>query len=190
MRREPTSPRSDVHSSRQRKAPCCDTLFSTGCGTCSAERSRLERLLLKWLGPFSKPLKPASAKEEYDMRECAVVDEIGGPGWCWPEPDRTCFWADRADARLLVPLKHVEDHLLVLAFADHQRRSPNGRIGVFANGLYVTEIDLSEKSLGYRVLPHDHTSHVVRSLGRAVVQAQTVYGRRGEARSWSERGAA
>ena len=108
-------------------------------------KARLERLLLKWLGPFSKPLKPASAKEEYDMRECAVVDEIGGPGWCWPEPDRTCFWADRADARLLVPLKHVADHLLVLAFADHQRRSPNGRIGVFANGLYVTEIDLSKR---------------------------------------------
>ena len=86
-------------------------------------KARLERLLLKWAGPLSKPLKPAHAKEEYDMRECAVIDEIGGPGWCWPEPDRTCFWADRADARLLVPLKHIQDHLLVLAFADHQRRS-------------------------------------------------------------------
>ena len=107
-------------------------------------KARLERLLLKWTGPLSKPLKPAHAKEEYDMRECAVIDEIGGPGWCWPEPDRTCFWADRADARLLVPLKHIQDHLLVLAFADHQRRSPNGRIDVFANGLYVTEIDLSK----------------------------------------------
>ncbi len=108
-------------------------------------RSSLERFLLKWTGPLSKPLKPAPPKEEYDMRDCVVIDEIGGPGWCWPEPDGTCFWADRADARLLVPLKHVEDHLLVLAFADHQRCSPNGRVEVFANGLYMTEIDLSKR---------------------------------------------
>ena len=78
------------------------------------------------------------------MRVCAVIDEIGGPGWCWPEPDGTCFSADRADARLLIPLKRVEDHLIVLAFAEHQRSSPNGRVEVFANGLCVAEIDLSK----------------------------------------------
>lgn len=107
-------------------------------------RPSLERLLLRWTGPLSKPLKPAQAKAEYDMRDCAVIDEIGGPGWCWPEPDGTCFWADRADARLLVPLKRVEDHLIVLAFAEHQRSSPNGCVEVFANGHYITEIDLSK----------------------------------------------
>ena len=103
--------------------------------------ARLERLVLKWTGPFSKPLKPSAAKEEYDLRECAAIDEIGGPGWSWPEPDRTCFWADRADARLLIPLKCVDDHLLVLAFADQQKSSPNSHVEIFANGFYVTEID-------------------------------------------------
>ena len=63
-------------------------------------KPRLERLALRWAGPFSKPLKPAPPKEEYDLRDCAAIDEIGGPGWAWPHPDRVCFWGDRANSRL------------------------------------------------------------------------------------------
>lgn len=104
-------------------------------------RSGLERLLLKLTGPLSKPLKSLPAVQEYDLSECAVIDAIGGPGWSWPEPDRTCFWADRADARLLIPLKCVDDYLFVLAFADRQKASPNSRVEIFANGFYITTID-------------------------------------------------
>jgi hypothetical protein len=105
-------------------------------------RPRLERLVLRWIGPFSKPLKPAPPKEEYDLRDCAAIDEIGGPGWAWPHPDRVCFWGDRADSRLMIPLQHVDDCLLVIALdQEQQKRSPNGRIDVFANGHYATKID-------------------------------------------------
>lgn len=114
--------------------------------TILGRKSRLERLLLKCTGPFSKPLKSAPARQEYDMRECTTIDAIGGPGWSWPEPARSCIWSDRADVRLLIPLKHVDDHLIVLDFTDQQRTSPNGRIDVFANGLYVTEIDISRNA--------------------------------------------
>src|SRR5262249_49906203 len=84
--------------------------------------------------------------QEYDLRDCAVIDALGGPGWSWPEPDRS-FWADRADARLLIPLKSVDDHLLVLAFADQQKSSPNSRVEIFANGFYVTEINFPKINL-------------------------------------------
>jgi hypothetical protein len=103
-------------------------------------KARLERRLLRWTGPFSKPLTPAPPRTEYDLRDCAVLDEVAGPGWSWPEPDKSCFWADRADARLLVPLRKIDDHLLVVTLADQRIGSPNRSIDVFANGLYVAKL--------------------------------------------------
>ena len=109
--------------------------------------SRLERLMLRLAGPFSRPLSaPATHKDEYNLRDCRVIDEIGGPGWGWPEPDYTCFWSDRADARLLIPLERVGDYLLVVRFADSRRESPNPSIDIFANGLHVTHIDFRKHS--------------------------------------------
>ena len=76
-------------------------------------KAKLERWLIRLGGPFSKPLTgPAPCQEEYDLRDCSVVDQLAGPGW--GEPDRSSFWTDRADARLLIPLRHAGDHLLVL----------------------------------------------------------------------------
>lgn len=103
---------------------------------------RLERLILKWIGPFSKPLTPRSVRQEYDLTDCAAIDEIGGPGWAWPQSNRVCFWGDRADSRLIIPLSQVDDALIVIALAQpEQKKSPNGRIDVFANGHYATNID-------------------------------------------------
>jgi hypothetical protein len=102
----------------------------------------LERAILKWSGPFSKPLTAPSAKLEYDLTDCAIIDEIGGPGWAWPQSNRACFWGDRADTRLILPLNQVDDALIVIALAQlEQKKSPNGHIDVFANGHYVTTID-------------------------------------------------
>lgn len=95
----------------------------------------VERFLLRWDGPFSKPLTPKPPKPEYDLRVCETIDEIAGPGWSWPEPDGGCFWSDRADARLLVPLHRVDDHLIVLFF--DERAGLNPEIDVFVNGLRV-----------------------------------------------------
>jgi hypothetical protein len=108
-------------------------------------KARLERLILKWTGPFSKPLKPAHIKGAYDLRDCTTIDEIGGPGWSYPDPARICCWVDRADARLLVPLKHVADYLLLVSVATNEP-SPIGPIDVFANGLYVMKMDPSKTS--------------------------------------------
>ena len=78
-------------------------------------KSRLERLIIRFAGPFSKPLaQPETFKNDYDLRDCEQMDQIGGPGWGWPEPDNTCFWSDQADARFLIPLRHVGDYLIVL----------------------------------------------------------------------------
>jgi hypothetical protein len=101
----------------------------------------LERLLLRVLGPFSKPLAPPdSFISDYDLRDCQEIDRIGGPGWAWPEPDHTCFWADRADARLLIPLRRVGDHLLLFGLAE--KWSPNPAVDVFANGSHAARIEL------------------------------------------------
>jgi Uncharacterised nucleotidyltransferase len=108
-------------------------------------RPRLERLMLRLAGPFSRPLNaPSPDKDDYDLRDCKVIDEIGGPGWSWPEPDHSCFWSDRPDARLLVPLRRVGDYLLVLRFAD--TASSKARIDIFANGIGVATIDFKQHS--------------------------------------------
>lgn len=100
----------------------------------------LERLLLRMLGPFSKPLAPSqSFTDDYDLRDCDVIDRIGGPGWGWPEPEHTCFWTDRADARLLIPLQRVGDHLLL--FSTAEKWTPNPGVDVFVNGSLATRIE-------------------------------------------------
>ena len=102
---------------------------------------------MRWTGPFSKPLAySATFKEDYDLRDCAVIDQIAGPGWSWPEPEHTCFWSDRADARLLIPLNRVADHLIVLGLAEHRRHSPNARVNVFANGVYLSTLDFRTRA--------------------------------------------
>jgi len=105
-------------------------------------KARIERLMLRLTGPFSKPLAWSGAfQEEYDLRDCKTIDQIGGPGWRWPEPTHTCFWSDRADARLLIPLRHVGDHLIVLGLAEERLVSANSCVDVFANGAYLSSLD-------------------------------------------------
>ena len=109
-------------------------------------KSRIERLILRFTGPFSKPLtRSGTFKDDYDLRDCEVIDQIGGPGWGWPEPERNCFWSDRGDARLLIPLRRVGDHLIVLGLAETRFHSPNACVDVFANGIYLSTINLRER---------------------------------------------
>lgn len=103
--------------------------------TALGRKAKIERALLRLAGPCSKPLVPAQPRAEYDLRDCGVLDEIGGPGWAWPEPDRSHFWTDRADARLLIPLPALDDYTIVIGFAE--RASRNAHIDIFANGLHV-----------------------------------------------------
>jgi hypothetical protein len=102
--------------------------------------------MLRLGGPFSKPLSwSGTFRQDYDLRECAVVDEIAGPGWGWPEPEHTCFWSDRADARLLIPLQHIGDHLIVLGLGEACSFSPNARVNVFANGKLLSTWDFTDR---------------------------------------------
>ncbi|MDR3474669.1 MAG: nucleotidyltransferase family protein [Devosia sp.] len=108
-------------------------------------RARVERLLIRLGGPLSKPLGPTGpARDTYDLRECTVIDELAGPGWGWPEPERSSFWSDRADCRLLVPLPDAGDHLIVLTLSPHRLVSRNRRVSVFANGLLVDTLAIAE----------------------------------------------
>jgi hypothetical protein len=109
----------------------------------TGRKARIERLLLRLAGPFSKPPKGSDTfRADYDLRDCAVMDQIGGPGWGWPEPERTCFWSDRADARLLVPLRGFEDYMVAIGFSDSRTSTPNFSVNVFANGHFMTTMDL------------------------------------------------
>jgi hypothetical protein len=84
---------------------------------------------------------PAPCQEHYDLSEGSVVDQLVGPGW--GEPDRDSFWTDGgADARLLIPLNHSGDHLLVLGMAEQFLVSQHAYMQVFANGTFLATIDL------------------------------------------------
>jgi hypothetical protein len=110
-------------------------------------KASIERLLLRFTGPFSKPLaQPETFKDDYDLRDCEAMDRVAGPGWGWPEPGNTCFWSDRADARFLIPLRHAGDHFLILGLAEARFHSPNACVNVFANGIYLTTINLRERT--------------------------------------------
>jgi hypothetical protein len=102
----------------------------------------LEMLLLRAVGPFTMPLRPQGVpKALYDLRRCEVVDEIGGVGWGWPEPEPTCIWSDRADARLIVPVLRRTDYRIALSFSVYRGSSPAPDIAVLANGHLVGSID-------------------------------------------------
>jgi hypothetical protein len=121
-------------------------------------KSRIERLLLRFTGPLSKPLTEVEIfKDDYDLRDCEVMDRVAGPGWGWPEPGNTCFWSDRADARLLIPLSHAGDHLIILGLAESRLHSPNACVNVFANGIFLATINLRE-----RLSPSDYCVFVPR----------------------------
>jgi hypothetical protein len=106
-------------------------------------RATMERLILRFCGPFSKPpRRPTKGRLEYDLRDCTVIDEIGGPGWGWPEPEHTCFWSDQADNRLLVDLPAVQDYLVILSLSDAAKGSPNPQIAVYLNGRLARHLDL------------------------------------------------
>ena len=111
-------------------------------------KSRIERLLLRFTGPFSKPLtRPEIFNNEYDLRDCEVMDRVAGPGWGWPTPWDACFWSDRADARFLIPLRHTGDHLLILGLAETRFHSANACVNVFANGIFLRNINFRERLL-------------------------------------------
>jgi hypothetical protein len=102
----------------------------------------VERMLLRLFGPMSKPLRPGGQfRRSYDLRNCEVIDQIGGVGWSWPEPDHTCFWADRADVRLLIPVEKGRNYLVALSFARHRIISPAPHFAVTANGHFARAID-------------------------------------------------
>ena len=107
-------------------------------------RDRLERWLIRLLGPLSRPLGATGQPgNDYDLRDCAVIDQIGGPGWGWPEPEHTCFWSDGADNRLLLPLPARDDYIIALTLAPARGHSPNRRLGVFANGTPVGTLTMA-----------------------------------------------
>ncbi|HST11493.1 MAG TPA: nucleotidyltransferase family protein [Terriglobales bacterium] len=137
----------------------------------------VERLLLRLNGPLSKPLAwSGTFREDYDLRECSDMDQIAGPGWGWPEPGRTCFWSDRADARLLIPLLHMGDHLIVLGLAENRLGRPNGYVRIFLNGIFWGAINVKERCLFPNIASLfqgafflDHTSKF--PFGRSPIEA-------------------
>lgn len=105
--------------------------------------SSIERLLLQLLGPISKPLAGSTYSSlSWDVRECQILDTIGGPGWTWPEPEHTCFWSDRADARLLLPLPKQDEYLLIINLGEHWKGRPNYEVTVYANGHALGDLPL------------------------------------------------
>ena len=99
----------------------------------------MERLIIARLGPFSKPLLvDDEPRRQYDLRVGKTMDAIAGPGWGWPEPEHTCVWADRRDARLLLTLPSRKGQVLALTLGPHHHASLHPRFRIFANGHEIT----------------------------------------------------
>ncbi|MEZ5830188.1 MAG: nucleotidyltransferase family protein [Dongiaceae bacterium] len=110
-------------------------------------RCTLERLILRHFGPLSRPLAQSTAsRSDYDLRDCSTVDEIGGPGWGWPEPEHTCFWSDQADNRLLVNLPDMRDYVAVFSVSSVARHSPNPNVLVVVNGRKARKLSLRSEN--------------------------------------------
>ena len=108
-------------------------------------RARLERLFIRLFGPFSKPLAQCDPMGwDFDLRNCSTIDEVAGPGWGWPEPEHSCFWTDRADCRLLLPVPSPRNVVVVLSLSALRHYSPNDRVSVFANGCLIAQFDLTD----------------------------------------------
>lgn len=102
----------------------------------------LEMIWLRAFGPLSTPLVPGRpARDVYDLRDCAALDEIGGVGWGCPEGDQSCFWADRADTRLLLPARRKTDYLVAVTFSAYRGYCHAPNIAVLANGHFLETVD-------------------------------------------------
>lgn len=109
------------------------------------KRPVLERLLIRLTGPLSRPLvEPTAPAADYDLTDCRTIDMLGGPGWAWPQRRQSYLWSDRSDARLLIPLEQIGDHLLALSFFKLRQQFPNRRIEAFANGSFVGTIEFGD----------------------------------------------
>jgi hypothetical protein len=105
----------------------------------------LELMLTRTLGPICRSLEPGRPQRAvYDLRNCEILDEVGGVGWGWPEPEGTCFWSDRADVRLVVPATRNMDYLVVLSFSIYRVISPTPSFAVLANGCYLGDVDFRQ----------------------------------------------
>jgi hypothetical protein len=108
----------------------------------------LEMIWLRAFGPISAPLeRNRPARRVYDLRDCAVMDEVGGVGWGSPEVEGLCFWTDRADARLLLPVSRNTDYLVAVTLSAYRRYSGAPSIAVLANGHFLTTIDFRRTPL-------------------------------------------
>lgn len=115
----------------------------------------LERLIVRKLGPFSQPLEPLTEPiETFELRDCAGIDAVGGPGWGWPEPEQTCCWADGPDARLLLPLAAQADQLLVLFLSPRHQHDVNRRFRVYANGHEIAHSGINQTALMLPIRAH------------------------------------
>ena len=116
-------------------------------------RCLIERHILRCFGPFSKPPNgPPPFRTSYDLRDCAVVDEIGGPGWGWPEPEHTCFWSDQADNRLLVAIPDLRDYTAVFSVSPAAKGSPNAKVRIVVNGRLIRILRLrSEDANDFKI---------------------------------------
>jgi hypothetical protein len=95
----------------------------------------LEMLYLRAFGPISRPLQPGQpARPFYDLRDCDVMDEVGGVGWSIPDPGHMFFWSDRADARLILPASRRQDYLLALTVSVYRIYSGAPDFAVLGNG--------------------------------------------------------
>jgi len=105
----------------------------------------LEPLFLRVAGPVTRPLKGcAKPRNHYYPNACEVMDEVGGIGWSWPDTNRDCVWSDRADARLLLPVRRGADHLLVASFSERRVLSSAPNFDVFVNGRRLARIDFRD----------------------------------------------
>lgn len=116
--------------------------------TSLGSKAVLERSLIRSMGPLSKPFAWSGAfEDDYDLTNLQVVDKITGIGWGCYDAHTNSLWSDRADARLLVPLKSVESCTIVLTASDDRVRTPNNEINVFANGHFITKIEIRESAI-------------------------------------------
>jgi SAM-dependent methyltransferase len=108
---------------------------------------RMEVALVRVGGPLGRP--PASRRFStgtwIDLASAGMLDMVGGPGWAWPEPDRSGVWADGAEAKLVLDVDALPGSDLLLSFllGSTPRVGWSHSVRVSVNGRPLIEWDLA-----------------------------------------------
>jgi len=118
-------------------------------------KSSVERLLQRWIGPFTRGHRRLCSATEFDFESGCACGAHVGIGWSPWIPTSSGVWSDRSDARLIFRQSRAarkwSSSCLCLTLGREWLHSPYKEVEVFANGHHVGTLRRSERDVTHSV---------------------------------------